>query len=129
MLIQKINLAKKANGVAELFQYVEVGKLNNHTLNVLNAENRTLDFHVHEHSDELFYVIDGAFWIELDGGIVSLAAGEMIVIPRGTRHRPVVRELVKVLLIELDGTLNPENTGGAYARSVKSPNISTSKIY
>lgn len=35
-----------------------MGTLNNHMLNVLQAEHRTLDFHVHEHSDEMFYCIN-----------------------------------------------------------------------
>ena len=29
-MIQKINLLEKANSVSELFQYLEVGHLNNH---------------------------------------------------------------------------------------------------
>ena len=49
-MIQKINLLEKANSVSELFQYLEVGHLNNNVLNVLQAENRTLDFHIHEDS-------------------------------------------------------------------------------
>lgn len=36
-------------------------------------------------------------------------------IPKGVRHRPVCRELVKVLLIEKEGTLNKENTSGTYS--------------
>lgn len=47
-----------------LFSYLRVGKLNNHMLNVLQTENRTLDFHVHDNSDELFYCIEGEFDIE-----------------------------------------------------------------
>ena len=113
-MIEKINLLEKVTSANELFKYIEVGQLNNHVLNVLQAENRTLDFHVHENSDELFYVIEGSFEIELDDGLVELSQGELIIIPKGTRHRPVCKSLVKCLLIEIDGTLNNENTGGAY---------------
>ena len=35
-------------------------------LNVLQAENRTLEFHVHENSDEMFYCIEGEFDIEFE---------------------------------------------------------------
>lgn len=115
-MLEKINLSKKANSVEKLFQYLEVGRLNNHILNVLQAENRTLDFHVHEKSDELFYVIEGSFEIELDDGFVPLSQGDMIIVPKGIRHRPVCKELVKCLLIEIDGTLNTENTGGTYIK-------------
>ncbi len=43
-MIEKINIVEKANSVSELFEYLKVGQLNNHMLNVLQAENRTLDF-------------------------------------------------------------------------------------
>jgi hypothetical protein len=35
-------------------------------------------------------------------------------VPKGVMHRPVVKMLTKFLLIELDGTLNKENSGDAY---------------
>jgi len=110
----KINLQKAVDSVSGLFQYLEIGKINNHILNVLQAENRTLDFHIHEKSDELFYVIEGTFEIELDNDIITMEQGDLIVIPKGICHRPVCKSLVKCLLIELDGTLNNENTGGAF---------------
>ena len=113
-MVKKVNLKKTADSISELFQYLEIGKLNNHILNVLKAENRTLDFHIHEKSDELFYVIEGTFEIELDNDIVTMEQGDVIIIPKGLRHRPICKSLVKCLLIELDGTLNNENTGGKY---------------
>ena len=67
-------------------------------------------------SDELFYVIEGSFAIEFEDGLVSLSQGDMIVVPKGTLHRPVCTELVKCLLIELDGTLNDANTGSTYTK-------------
>jgi len=36
------------------------------------------------------------------------------VVPKGTNHRPVCDTAVTVMLIEVDGTLTPENTGGTY---------------
>ena len=45
-MIQKINLKDSANSIDELFLYKRIGTLNNHMLNVLQAENRTLDFHI-----------------------------------------------------------------------------------
>jgi len=114
-MIQKINLLEKANSIGSLFQYLAVGRLNDHVLSVLQAENRTLDFHIHENSDELFFVIEGSFAIELDDGLVTLDQGDIIIVPKGVNHRPVCKELVKCLLIEHNGTLNNDNTGGTYA--------------
>ena len=113
-MIEKINLLNKVNNVSSLFEYLQVGQLNNHMLNVLQAENRTLDFHIHKKSDEMFYCIEGEFDIEFEDGITHLTQGDFIIVPKGTLHRPVCKELVKCLLIEEIGTLTSENTGGSY---------------
>ena len=113
-MVSKINLIDSVNEVDELFSYKRVGTLNNHMLNVLQAENRTLDFHTHENSDEMFYCIEGEFDIEFEDGLTHLCEGDFIIVPKGTRHRPVCKSLVKCLLIEVEGTLNKDNTGGTY---------------
>jgi len=114
-MIEKVNLKEKVNSVSELFSYLKVGKLNDHMLNVLQAENRSLDFHTHEQSDEMFYCIEGEFDIEFEDGITRLREGDFIIIPKGVSHRPICKTLVKCLLIEIEGTLTMDNTGGTYS--------------
>jgi len=116
LVIEKVNLQKVVDGVPKLYQYLEVGRLNSHVINVLQVENRTLDFHVHTSSDELFYVIEGEFEIEFDDDIIPMKQGDMIIVPKGIRHRPICKSLVKCLLIDLEETLNKENTGGTYPK-------------
>ncbi|HHU05931.1 MAG TPA: cupin domain-containing protein [Clostridiales bacterium] len=113
-MVQKINLKEKADSIESLFTYLRVGKLNDHMLNIVNVENRTLDFHVHENSDEMFYCIEGEFDIEFEDGLTHLREGDIIIIPKGMRHRPVCKSLVKCLLVEVEGTLDKSNTGGTY---------------
>lgn len=50
---------------------------------------------MHENSDELFYCIEGGFDIEFEDGLTHLCEGNLIVIPKGTKHRPVCTERVK----------------------------------
>lgn len=113
-MIEKVNLKEQVNALDRLFEYKRIGTLNDHMLNVLQAENRTLEFHVHENSDEMFYCIEGEFDIEFEDGMTHLSDGDFIIIPKGTKHRPVCKPLVKCLLVEVEGTLNKENTGGTY---------------
>ena len=40
--------------------------------------------------------------------------GKFVIVPRGVLHRPVVKELTRFLMIELDSTLNKENSGDLY---------------
>ena len=112
--MEKVNLKAAVNAVDQLYVYEKIGLLNKHILSVVNVENRTLDFHVHENSDELFYVIEGGFHLETDEGLIKIDEGELIIVPKGIRHRPVVKALTKFLMIELDGTLNKENSGDLY---------------
>ena len=113
-MLEKINLKEQADSLPELFSYLKIGQLNDHVLHVLQAENRTLDFHVHNQSDEMFYCIEGEFDIEFSDNITHLCEGDFIIIPKGTLHRPICKGLVKCLLIEMEGTLTKANTGGTY---------------
>lgn len=57
-------------------------------------------WHTHD-EDELFLCWDGAFTIELDGAApVAMRAGDIFVVPKGTRHRPVAKQTAHALLLE-----------------------------
>lgn len=89
-MLTKKNLKAEVNSVQELFEYRHVGSFNGQMMNVLQAENRTLDFHIHEKADEVFYCIEGEFDIELEDGLVHLTEGDFIIIPKGTLHRELL---------------------------------------
>jgi quercetin dioxygenase-like cupin family protein len=42
--------------------------------------------HVHQHTEESFYVLDGAFTFTLDTHETEARPGSFILVPRGTRH-------------------------------------------
>ncbi len=69
---------------------------------------------MHEKSDELFYVIEGSFQLETGEGLLRVDQGEFVIVPKGVRHRPAVGPLAKFLMIEMEGTLNKENSGDRY---------------
>ena len=69
-----------------------VARVNDYDVRIAHVRGEHV-WHVHDHTDELFLVLDGRFDIALrDAGgaerIVTLAQGELFVVPRGVEHRP-----------------------------------------
>ena len=96
-MLEKVNLLTEANKVDRLYVYEKVG--NGHTLSIVNVENRKLEFHVHEDSNEF---IEGNFELETRDGLTKVNAGEFIIVPKGILQRPAITSSTRVLLIELD---------------------------
>ncbi|MCH2136560.1 MAG: cupin domain-containing protein [Phycisphaerales bacterium] len=68
--------------------------------------------HAHPEADELFLVLDGSMQLEFETHTQDVAQGQLIVVPRGVRHRPLAEEECCILLFEPEGTVN---TGDAPA--------------
>ena len=63
-------------------------------------------WHSHAGTDELFLVISGELGIEFRGGTRRLKAGEMIVVPKGTEHRPFADAECHIMLMDREGEPN-----------------------
>jgi len=114
--MEAINLKAEAEKIHNLFEYKTIAKMNGHIFTLVKSKDRTLGFHTHEESDEVFYVVEGQMKLEFRDRSVYLQTGEMCIVPKGTEHRPVCDTEVTVMLVEMDGTLTPENTDDTYKR-------------
>lgn len=75
-------------------------------------------WHAHEGEDELFFLLQGQLRIEMEAGAVELSPGELFVVPKGVRHRPVAKEECQLLLFERKSTLHTGNEATELTRSL-----------
>lgn len=64
------------------------------------------DWHAHEGEDEAFLVVKGRLRLEFESGSRELGPGDLCVVPRGMRHRPVADEECHLVMFEPAETLN-----------------------
>ncbi|KAI1282817.1 RmlC-like cupin domain-containing protein [Xylaria sp. FL0933] len=75
-------------------------------------------FHAHPDSDELFYLLSGELTLEIEARAqgdgeakpksveaVTMKVGDVYVVPKGVRHRPVAKN-AEILMIERNDTVN-----------------------
>ena len=69
------------------------------------------EYHWHEHQDldEFFYVVEGTFWIDLEGRSVELRPMQGFVVPKGVRHRTRAPERAVILMVEGAGIVPTGN--------------------
>lgn len=101
-----IDLAAKLATFNEAWQPRTVALFNGHDVMVAKLRG-DYHWHVHDSSDDFFLVLQGRLDIDIeDGETVSLAAGQVYIVPAGVRHRPRASEEAHILLIEPTGTPN-----------------------
>jgi len=108
MEISKVNLADKLDAFNEHWSPKIIGELNNQHVKVAKLKG-TFTMHHHDHEDELFYVISGELFIELQAKTLHLRSGEFVIIPKGVDHKPYAPEECHVMLFEPVSTLNTGN--------------------
>lgn len=105
MTIDKINIAQKLALFTDYWNPRIAGELNGQHIKLAKFKGEFV-WHKHEDEDEMFLVIKGEFIMELRDKTIDLKEGEMIIIPKGTEHRPVAKDEVHIILFEPVSTLN-----------------------
>jgi len=98
--VNKVNIPEKLASFSDQWAPRIVARYNNNEVRLVKVEGEFI-WHQHDDTDELFLVLDGTLDMELRDRTVTLNAGELFVVPRGTEHRPCARSgEVKLLLID-----------------------------
>jgi len=106
--VQKVNLQEKFSSFSDQWSPKIVARYNQNEIRIVRLDGEFI-WHKHDDTDELFLVMDGVLDMEFRDRTVTLNPGELVVVPRGTEHRPNARHgEVKLLLID---PVDMPNTG------------------
>lgn len=106
--MEKVNLTEKFSLFSDYFNPRIVGELNGQQVKLVKFKG-AFTWHHHDMEDELFYVLKGSFDMQLREKTITVHAGEFLIIPQGTEHRPFAKEEVEIMLFEPAATLNTGN--------------------
>ena len=85
--ITKQSFKELSDGVSDRYSNTRLEVVNDHGLRMAVMEG-AYKWHYHEHTDELFIVLEGELKIEIrDGETQSLKPGEFVKIPARTIHK------------------------------------------
>ena len=108
--MKKINLEDKLSKFSEHWSPKVIAEMNDYQFKLVKIEGEFV-WHEHPDTDEVFIVIKGTMYIEFEDRTIELNEGEMLVVPKGVRHKPYAEAECKVMLVEPRGVVNTGDTG------------------
>ena len=106
-----VNFADKFKLFSDHWSPKVIAEMNDYQFKLVKIEGEFV-WHDHGHTDEVFIVIEGSMNIEFEDRTITLNAGEMHVVPKGTPHRPFAENECKVMLVEPRGVINTGEADG-----------------
>ena len=98
--LEKIDVQQIVDSVTDKWFNQTLCKVNDSVVRLGVVEG---EYHWHKHDDldEFFYVVDGTFLIDLEGGLtVELSPRQGYVVPRGVVHRTRAPRRCVILMVE-----------------------------
>ena len=108
-IMEKINIKSKLKTFSDLWSPKVIAEMNDYQFKLVKIKDDFI-WHSHEDTDEVFIVLEGSMHIEFNDEIVNLSEGELLVVPKGTKHRPFAHEEATIMLIEPRGVINTGDT-------------------
>jgi mannose-6-phosphate isomerase-like protein (cupin superfamily) len=99
-MADKVNIADKFTSFSDTWAPRIIARYNDNEVRLVKVDGEFI-WHEHPDTDELFLILDGELDMEFRDRTVTLGPGELLIVPKGTEHRPCARKgEVRMLLID-----------------------------
>ncbi|WP_299733714.1 cupin domain-containing protein [uncultured Tateyamaria sp.] len=113
--MQPVNLAAKLAQFTTHWDPHVIADYNDNEVMVVKFQGE-FPFHLHEDTDDFFFVLEGEMVMDLEDQSHEVKQGELFIVPKGVTHRPRAADECKVLLIEPKGVPNTGDPATAAAK-------------
>ncbi|MBB6217993.1 mannose-6-phosphate isomerase-like protein (cupin superfamily) [Anaerosolibacter carboniphilus] len=110
--------------VYRLFETIEgywapkiIGEVNDDYIKLAKFKGEFV-WHEHENEDEMFYVVRGSFDLHYEDETWLLKEGDIHVVKKGVKHKPVATDECWVMLIERKETKHTGNVKSELTKSI-----------
>ncbi len=97
--IKKLDIIDLTKNINEPWKNFPVYAINDQVVR-LSVLQKNFYWHIHEKSDEFFYVVEGELFVDFRTHTESLIQGQMIKIPKGIEHRTRSNKRTIILCFE-----------------------------
>lgn len=105
MIPTPINLSEKLNLFTDRWSPKIVAEMEGFDFKLAKLKGDFV-WHSHPDTDEAFFVLEGSLRIDFRSGRVTLNKGEILIVPKGTEHKPFAESECHVMVLERAGTVN-----------------------
>ena len=106
--VAPITLSDKLKLIADHWHPRIVARVDGYYVKLVKVQGEFV-WHAHDDQDEMFLVLEGDIVVRMRNGDVSLSAGDLFVVPKGTEHCPVAENEASLLVL---GRADTDQTGG-----------------
>jgi len=82
-----------------MFESKKIAVINGNDVYEREMDNFQAEFHSHQQTQEMFFVLSGKLFIDLETDTIQLTAGQSYTVSVGVKHRARVQELTKAIVV------------------------------
>ena len=113
------NVVQLCASLSEYFSPRVIGEVNDVYVKVTKVIGDDVPWHIHDHEDEMFYIVKGSLQMEIKGRpAFTLAEGEYFIVPQGTEHRVHSESDCWMMLIEPKVTKHTGDVESTITKSI-----------
>lgn len=116
----KQNLNKELEGIQGYFSPKVIGEVNDVFVKLAKIKGDDIPWHNHKDEDELFYILKGNLFFEVEGEEgFTMNAGDLFIVKKGINHRVSSKEECHIMLIENKTTAHTGEVVSKVTRSIE----------